>query len=105
MIAWRYEEVEIREDVEGQLPENVQLHVYKVTSGDSGEKYYVQRLKVWRYPLTEETRKPQIVYLCNCGSALGALPLSILGIKPLPCKHAENLKKYLEEKSGKEKEK
>jgi len=96
MAVWRYEPAEIREDVEGQLPDNVKLHVYKVTSGDSGKKYYVQRLEIW----TRNHDEPQVIYLCNCENALGALPLAILGVRD-PCKHAENLKAYLQERKKK----
>lgn len=61
--------------------------MYHVTSGDSGEKYWVQLLK-------EEGQKP--IAFCDCpeGKFLGPL-VTIQAIEP--CKHVDNLIAFLKE--------
>lgn len=73
------------------------LEVYKVTSGDSGKKYYVQVLSIER----EMGRVPNTTILvCNCNEGYFRIVLAILGIED-PCKHTIHLKEYLEERKKK----
>ena len=90
---WKYDQVEVREDVKAQLPDGCQLDVYKVLSGDSGKTYYIQI----------QSMKPAVpIYLCNCPEGTFLAPLSIVGLGP-QCKHAENLAAFLKEKESRKK--
>jgi len=87
-LLWKYEELDLRDDVKLALPENWRLSVYKVTSGDSGKIYHVQQMF---------SSKGQVISLCNCSQGYFQLPLAVLGLKS-PCKHADNLNEFLDEK-------
>lgn len=82
--AWKYERKDVREDVETQMPDNWKLEVWLVTSGDSGDQYWIQ-------VLTESlTGKTTPLYLCDCPQGKFKAPLSVVGLGP-QCKHAINL--------------
>jgi hypothetical protein len=90
MDLWRYELTYTIQETQDSLPKDWAVFVYKVTSGDSGHKYYCQ--------LIVNAKTKQQIELCNCPQALGRLPLAILNAVPHLCKHTENLKEYLREK-------
>jgi len=96
-MVWRYQEVDVRDDVKWKLPDHSSLQVYKVLSGDSGKTYYVQVLVV-KSELSRPQSKP--IYLCGCPEGTFLAPLSIVGLGP-QCKHAKNLAAFLEEKRKK----
>ena len=95
---WRYELVDTRDDVSLALKSTtMSTEVYKVTSGDSGKKYYVQVLSIEQ----EMGRVPSTkVYLCNCPEGTFRAPLSVIGLGPV-CKHAKNLAVFLKERKSK----
>jgi hypothetical protein len=84
---WKYEEVDVRDDVKTALPDGVKLRIFKVTSGDSGKTWYTQILK-WQG--TE-------YYFCNCPEGWVRAPLEVLKAGEL-CKHPTNLVAFLKEK-------
>ena len=90
MKLWRYELTYTLDDVKNHLPENWAVFVYRVTSGDSGEKYYCQMIV--------NAKTKQQIELCNCPQALGRLPLAVLNAVEHLCKHTENLKEFLRQK-------
>lgn len=104
---WRYEKVPVRgalQVVQDNLP-NWRVEVWKVTSGDSGETYYIQSMYCHKVPPTGElaTIYKCTIYLCNCESAImrGQNMQSIsAGILQVGngCKHVEHLKLYLKER-------
>jgi hypothetical protein len=83
---WKYEECDVRDDVKLALPEGWSLRVFRVQSGDSGEKYYVQ--------IMQTRHSPQPICLCDCMQGKFLAPLSILGLGE-PCKHGSNLLAFL----------
>lgn len=86
---WAYKEVDVREDIETQLPPDWELKVYKVRSGDSGDSYYVRVLRA-------RNASNQRVVMCNCWQGQELQPLLVLGIGD-PCKHGANLLTFLKE--------
>lgn len=85
---WTYELVDTREDVRLGMPAGSKVEVYKVTSGDSGKKYYVQRVRI----------ESGEFYLCQCPEGTFRAPLGILRVVKDVCKHAGNLAQFLKEK-------
>lgn len=88
---WAYEEVEVREDVKTNLPDDWKLRVFKVRSGDSGETYFVQVLdgNSNRYSTSQ-------IVLCDCMQGKFLAPLSVLGTgEDFNCKHASQLLDFL----------
>ena len=93
---WKYDEVEPRDDVKTNLPDDWRLRVYKIVSGDTGKTYYVQVL-IGKNARTHT--EVQTIYICNCPEGIFKAPLSILGLG-YPCKHAEHLAEFLKERKS-----
>lgn len=97
MPFWKYDKVDVRDDVKIQLPDNWKLEVYKIVSGDTGKTYYVQVLKeVWEKSSGNDSGSCPI-YLCNCPEGTFRASLSVVGLGPA-CKHAEHLAEFLKER-------
>lgn len=77
--AWKVDEKEVRADVKDNLPNDWDLKVFLVTSGDTGKKYWVQ-------VMTERNTAP--VFLCDCPEGKFKAPLTILGLRDFMCKHS-----------------
>jgi hypothetical protein len=88
---WTYEPADLRDDVELIIHDskNYKIEVWKVTSGDSGEKYYVQILK--------QIAPPHLYYFCHCPNGFPMIPLEVLQLGK-HCKHIEHLKQFLKER-------
>lgn len=97
---WKYEKLDTRDDVKTAMPDNWTVHVYKVTSGDSGKKYHVQVIEDGlRFSSAAIKGTRHRIYLCECPEGTFKAPLSIVGALPYgPCKHAQNLAMFLSEK-------
>jgi hypothetical protein len=84
---WKYEEVEVRDDVKLALPSSVvNVQLFKTVSGDTGKTYYI-------YKLTPKVGKA--IYLCNCPEGIFRAPIEVFGAGR-GCKHIEHLAEYLE---------
>ncbi len=90
--VWKYDETYVRDDVKTNLPDSWKVRVFKVLSGDSGNKYYVQ---VMQGPRNSSPFIP--IALCNCNEGTFLAPLAILGLPTGLCKHAKNLLAFLKE--------
>lgn len=86
---WKYDLLETREDVLREMPDGWRVEVYKVTSGDSGKEYFVQKVARPGVPR-------MYFYLCNCREGLFRIPVAITGGRC--CKHTENLIEFLKGK-------
>jgi len=106
---WVFEECEPREDVRLALPDGWRLRVFRVTSGDSGDKYWVQILReqdredsttrLQGRRLSDDTGKLMTVVLCDCMQGKFLAPLSILGLGSGElCKHSKQLLAFLKSK-------
>lgn len=67
------------------------LRVFKVPSADGKGSYYVQIVRN-----RMDHAKTQGITTCNCPAGYNSIPLSIAGIKPLVCKHAELVFAFLD---------
>jgi hypothetical protein len=77
-----FDEKNIREDVKLNLPNDWKLRVLEMTSGDSGEKYWVQYM--------ENKNFHNHICICNCPRGLFHIPVEILGLYPEGrCKHVK----------------
>jgi hypothetical protein len=86
----KYEEKDLREDVEVNLPDDWKLRVFTVTSPDSGNEYFVQILERIGFG------KP--IVLCDCPQGKFHAPLIIVGLSSFQCKHGTSLLELLERK-------
>ena len=77
--AWKVDEKEVRTDVKDNLPNDWELKVFKVTSGDTGKTYWVQALR---------KKAGVTVFLCDCPEGKFKAPLLVLGLREFMCKHA-----------------
>lgn len=91
MKLWKYDLVDTRDDVKTEMPDGWKVEVYKVTSGDSGKTYYVQHVH-WG-------DSKGSYFFCSCPEGIFRAPIAMTGGKC--CKHAENLKQFLEERKKK----
>lgn len=93
--VWKYEQVNLRDDVKLGLPEDWAAFIYKVTAGEeegkrySGQAYYCTLLN---NPKTHQT-----IEFCNCPEGQFRAPLAVLNAVPHLCKHTENLVEFLKQ--------
>jgi hypothetical protein len=90
---WKYDQVQLRDDVKLGLPEDWAAFIYKITSGDSGKTYYCTLL------VNAKTR--QQIEFCTCPEGQFRAPLAVLNAVPHVCKHTENLVEFLRQKEHK----
>lgn len=93
MKLWKYDQVQLRDDVKLGLPEDWAAFIYKITSGDSGKTYYTTLLT---NPKTKQT-----IQFCTCPEGMFRAPLAVLDAVPFLCKHTENLLEFLRQKGEK----
>lgn len=89
-MSWVYDLKDIREDVQMYMKDSGKMYVAHVTSGDSGEKYWVQIF----IPTLAKTKPMSI---CQCNQGFFQWAPAAYGFK-LCCKHAENLLVYINER-------
>lgn len=88
-------EVQPVSNVAQDMPINSLLRVFTVDSTDGKGKYYVQLMRI-----RLEHAETQIVTNCTCMAAFNNVPLSIAGVKPFCCKHAEQVAKEVTERTS-----
>lgn len=86
--SWQYRIADIRDDIKDCLVPGDKLFVAEVTSGDSGEKYWVQV----NFPKVGKVQS-----ICQCQRGYFQWYAGLYGMKP-SCKHADNLIAFLKEK-------
>ena len=91
--TWVLDECNVREDVANALPDGWKLRVFKVTSPDSGNVYWVQAINEPDAPVGSDSM------FCNCPHGLFLSPLQTV-IRPsnnldLICKHANVVMDFL----------
>lgn len=94
MPQWVFEEFNVREDVKLNLPDDWKVRVFRVVSGDSGKKYWVQ--VVSHEVQGKLGKRYDRSFLCNCNDGWFKVPLLILGLQDFTCKHGVQLSAFLQ---------
>jgi hypothetical protein len=91
--TWVLDECNVREDVADIISDSWELRVFKVTSPDSGNVYWVQVLRRRGVPKGKNEEWDTPAVFCNCPHGLFMAPLQVVLFGPCGldtiCKHAK----------------
>ena len=96
MRVWKYEQVDLREDVRLGLPDDWAAFIYKVTAGEEEGKRFSGQ--AWYCTILRNAKTDQTIEFCNCPEGWSRAPLAVLNAVPHLCKHTENLMEFLRQK-------